>query len=128
MRKRTFSQELAAHWGSLRALNLVEFLPFSKHEPRRYQRRILRRIAASALVNPKLVNAEFQAVAPAAMAPVLTSDNVAGSGVVVEPTEQLPVLTVLVSRVTAPVRPIALPQSIVAPVFSVTLASAITLP
>jgi hypothetical protein len=61
------------------------------------------------------------------MAPVLTSDNVAGSGIVVVPT-QLPVETVLVSIVTAAFKAIALPQSMVARVFSVALWSGITLP
>jgi hypothetical protein len=58
---------------------------------------------------------------------VLTRDRVAGSGVVVVPT-QLPVETVLVSIVTAAFKAIALPQSMVARVFSVTLWFAITLP
>jgi hypothetical protein len=62
------------------------------------------------------------------MAPVLTRDSVAGSGVVVVPLTQLPVLIVLVSRVTAAFNAMALPQSIVAVVFRVTLWSAITLP
>jgi hypothetical protein len=42
--------------------------------------------------------------------------------------EQLPVSTVFVSIVTAAVSAIALPQLMVAPVFNVTLASAMTLP
>jgi hypothetical protein len=61
------------------------------------------------------------------MAPVLTSDIVVGSGVAAL-VMQLPVLTVLVSKVTAAVSAMALPQSMVAPVFNVTLASAMTLP
>ena len=72
-----------ARWGLSRALNLVGLVPPSEHEPRLYQSRILLRIAANAPANPRLVNVEFQAVAPAAMAPVLTRNKVAGSGVLV---------------------------------------------
>jgi len=62
------------------------------------------------------------------MAPVPTSDSVAGSGVVVLVVTQLPVSTVLVSMVTAAVSAMALPQLMVARLFNVTLASAMMLP
>ena len=100
----------------------------SKRELRHDHRCILRRIAANAPANPRPAKVESHAAAPAAMAPVLTSEIVAGSGVVLIEEEQLPVSTVLVSMVTAAPNAMALPQSMVVPVFKVTLASAMILP
>jgi hypothetical protein len=77
--------------------------------------------------NPK--KEKFEELAPAAIAPpVANRAIVPGSGVVPVPTAQLPVSTLSVSMVTAPFRAIALPQLMSAPVPSVTLWSAMTLP
>src|SRR5271157_2940849 len=87
------------------------------------------RNAAMAPHNPKTTKLEgSMAAAPTPNRPGASRPIVAGSGMVPGEEVQLSVLMVLVSRVTAPVRAITLPQLRVTPVVSVSLVCAIIVP